>query len=176
MSNVARVFQNPAEGMITFRGDLASRTVKKAIRSVAGVAMPPAGEIRGEWGRGVGWMSPDEVMVLVPYADVGSATARLNATLSGTHVLVADVSDARVCFRVEGGQAAAVLARLCPVDFHPDSFGVGTLRRTRLAQVATAVWRHDTGFDVICFRSVADYVQGVLVNAEQSVLRGALGS
>jgi hypothetical protein len=43
----------------------------------------------------------------------------------------------------------------------PDSFAVGDFRRSRMAQVAAAFWRHDSGFDVICFRSVADYAYGV---------------
>jgi len=77
------------------------------------------------------------------------------------------VSDARSLFRIDGPQAAQVLARLCPVDLHKDSFGVGDMRRTRLAQVAAAFWRDDMGFEVVCFRSVGDYAHGVLQNAAQ---------
>ena len=39
----------------------------------------------------------------------------------------------------------------------------GEVRRTRLAQVADAFWLEDAeNAQIICFRSVADYVFGVL--------------
>ena len=46
------------------------------------------------------------------------------------------------------------------------AFPVGTLRRTRLAQVPAAIWFEDeeTAF-VVAFRSVADYVFALLSNA-----------
>ncbi|MEN8917520.1 MAG: sarcosine oxidase subunit gamma family protein, partial [Octadecabacter sp.] len=85
--------------------------------------------------------------------------------LAKSHFLAVDVSDARAVFTVSGDGARDVLARLCPVDLHPDSFGLGQVRRTRMAQIAAAFWMHDDGFDVVCFRSVADYAQGVLTRA-----------
>jgi sarcosine oxidase subunit gamma len=45
----------------------------------------------------------------------------------------------------------------------PSSFAVGTMRRTRMAQVAAAFWMRDARtIDVICFRSVSEYVFGIL--------------
>jgi sarcosine oxidase subunit gamma len=50
------------------------------------------------------------------------------------------------------------MAKLAPVDLHPDSFAVGQMRRSRMGQVAAAFWRTDAGFQIICFRSVAEYM------------------
>ena len=70
------------------------------------------------------------------------------------------LSDARAVFRVEGAKADQVLAKLSPVDFA--TLGATELRRTRAAQVAAAFWRDGDGFTVVCFRSVAGYVMGLL--------------
>lgn len=170
MSDFATVTRAAPRGMITFRGDITSSAVKTAVKAATGVAIPKAGKVAGDAGGGVLWMSPDEVLLMVRYGDVQGTITQLNRDLEKSHILVADVSDARAVFRVEGIHAAQVLARLCPVDFHPDSFGIATMRRTRLAQVAAAVWRDGTGFDVVCFRSVADYADAILRRAAMSVV------
>jgi len=84
----------------------------------------------------------------------------IDQALAGQHYLAVDVSDARAVFDI-AGQGAQVLAKLSPIDF--DKLGPTELRRTRAAQVAVAIWA--TGADsyrLICFRSVADYVMGLL--------------
>lgn len=174
MFDLAVVERAPLRGMITLRGDLASSKMKKAIKQVCEQDVPVSGQILGDGATGIAWMSPDEVLILVPYGDVAARLAAIDKALAGQHYLAADVSDARAVFTVTGLDAREVLARVCPVDLHADSFGIGQFRRTRLAQVAAAFWRHDTGFDVICFRSVADYVDGVLRNAAGAAKVGAL--
>jgi sarcosine oxidase subunit gamma len=48
----------------------------------------------------------------------------------------------------------------------PGRFEPGELRRTRMAQVPAAVWMADAQtIRVICFRSVAGYVSGLLEDA-----------
>ena len=61
-----------------------------------------------------------------------------------------------------------VLARLTPADRHPDSFKAGQVRRTRLSQVAGAIWMTEDGAQVLAFRSVAGYVHDLLTNAAAS--------
>ena len=51
-----------------------------------------------------------------------------------------------------------------PVDFA--EFEAGDFRRSRLSQVAAAVWKTQNGdFELVCFRSVAQYVFDVLTTA-----------
>ena len=61
-----------------------------------------------------------------------------------------------------------VLAKLSPADMRISALPVGRVRRTRLAQVPAAFWfTDDSEAVVICFRSVADYVFGLLSTAAQ---------
>lgn len=154
------------QGMITLRGDLAAPGIKNAATGVAGVDFPGVRQFAGVGPRGIGWMSPDELLILLPYAEAATAVQTMGASLQGDHHLVADVSDARALFRIEGPRAREVLAKLCPVDFAPDAFGPGDLRRTRAAQAAVAIWMRDDGtFELVCFRSVARYVFDLLSDA-----------
>ena len=103
-------------------------------------------------------MAPDEVLIVLPREGVSEALATLGTSLGGAHHLVADVSDMRAVFRVEGGIAAReAVAKLAPVDLAPGVFEPGEVRRTRLAQIAAAIWMEDGGITLVCFRSVARY-------------------
>jgi sarcosine oxidase subunit gamma len=153
-------------GMVTVRGDLGSAKMKKAVKSIAGVDVPDVRGASFEGEIGVLWMSPDELLVLVPYTNATAATEKLAKALKGTHHLVVNVSDARAVIRLSGPEWREVLARLTPADLHPDAFGPGELRRTRLAQTAAAFWvSGDEEVTVVCFRSVAKYVFDLLSNA-----------
>lgn len=151
-------------GMITLRATLASPVVVKALTGI-GLAVPAQRRILRDKGRAVGWMSPDELLILLPYAEVAGAIESLSKALQGEHHLVSDVSDARAIFRIEGEKAADVLAKLCPVDLA--RMEQGELRRTRAAQVACAFWAEEGGFTLISFRSVAGYVMGLLTHSAQ---------
>ena len=149
-------------GMITLRAK-GLKSLEKAIKAVTGTKLPAQRRIEVNGDRACGWMSPDEYLLILPYAEVGDALASLAKSLAGEHHLAVDVSDARAVFRVEGEKAAEVLSRLAPVDF--DKLEPGELRHSRTAQVAAAMWQQDQGFTVVCFRSVARYVFDLLANA-----------
>ena len=155
-------------GMITLRGDLAAPAMAKALDKALGLTVPGIRRVQPAKGVSKGqaaWMSPDELLLILPYGQVSSVCASLSASLKAVHHLVADVSDARALITVSGQDAHVreVLAKLAPVDLHPAQFGPGDFRRTRLAQVAGAFWMPEAGqINVICFRSVAQYVFDLL--------------
>jgi sarcosine oxidase subunit gamma len=158
-----RVADAGLRGMITVRGDLAAAALKDAATGVAGVDFPAQGEANCVEDHGICWMSPDEILVLCPYAQVPEALARMREALAGSHHLIADVSDARALITVSGAGCREAIAKLTPADVSPAAFAKGRLRRTRLAQVPAAFWmRDDSTFEVICFRSVARYVFDLL--------------
>ena len=131
--------------------------------AASGTAMPGQRQALFSETGGLIWMSPDELLLLCPYNDVAATVQTLTRVLAKSHTHVANVSDARAMFTVSGPAAREVLAKLCPVDFAPDAFAPGQIRRTRMAQVPAAIWQDgDDSFRVICFRSVADYVFGAL--------------
>lgn len=146
-------------GMITLRAKDA-KALDKAIKAAVGTKVPGQRKIEIAGDNACGWMSPDEYLLILPYADVAKALAALAKALAGEHHLAVDVSDARAVFRIEGDKAADVLRKLSPVDF--DTLEPGELRRTRAAQVAAAMWHQDGGYTLVSFRSVAGYVMGLL--------------
>jgi sarcosine oxidase subunit gamma len=154
-------------GMVTLK-------IADAAPALAALGLPVPGVRRvvraGD--RAALWMAPDEVLILAP--DAGAAMAAMAPALAGAHHLMADVTDARAMFRITGPRARETLAKLCPVDLHPDAFRPGDVRRTRAAQVAAAIWAEgDEDFRLVAFRSVADYVAGLLaVSADPA---GAVG-
>ncbi|MGR3802247.1 sarcosine oxidase subunit gamma [Marinibacterium profundimaris] len=160
---IALIRAEPPCGMITLRGGPDAAKGLATAGKRLGVKMPgPLGaELKDD--RGLLWMSPDEVLMLCPAEDVPDHLDALRGALKGHHAMAVDTSDMRVRFSVSGAHAREVLAKLCPLDLAPDRFGPGHVRRTRLGQVAAAIWmRGDGAFEVICFRSVGQYVLDLL--------------
>ena len=166
---IAKVEECGLQGMITLRGDLSAAALKKAAAAASGgSAIPASLKVNGGLGGGVAWMSPDEALILCSHEEAQSRTEALAKALAKTHALAVNVSDARAVFRVSGGSAREVLAKLCPLDLSPDSFGPGDFRRTRMAQNAAALWMEEDGsIGIICFRSTAQYVFDLLSVAAQ---------
>lgn len=163
---IALVEEIGLQGMITLRGDLSNRVLKTAATDAAGTKMPGANSASFNGENGLCWMSPDELLILCPYAEVNGRLTTLTGRLGDTHALAVNVSDARVQFRVHGSSAREVMAKLSPADLSADAFQPGMFRRTRMAQVPAAFWMDDDQtFRIICFRSVATYVFGLLKSA-----------
>ena len=167
-AGIATISEMGAVGMITLRGDLASKPLQKAAVAAAGVELPAQGTCLTKGRGGMAWMSPDELLIMCAYADAQATLAELQGKLSKLHALAVNVSDARALFEVRGPRAREVMAKLAPVDLAPAAFTVGMFRRTRIAQVPAAFWMpEDDVFRVVCFRSVAQYVFDVLSVAAQ---------
>ncbi len=160
------VSQSGPRGMISVRCDLGGSKLAAAMSKLAGVDIPEPGGINLKGPNGLAWMSPDELLVLGSYENAVTDAETLRKALHGTHHLVANVSDARAVFRLEGALVREVLAKLTPADVSPAGFGPGQIRRSRLAQVAGAFWMPDaTTAEVVCFRSVGVYMLELLTNA-----------
>lgn len=163
----AEVSEAGLQGMISLRGDLADAGLAVAVKAAMGCEMPQARGVVSKGAQTVAWMSPDELLLLVPYADAPATVAKLEKKLAKAHALVADVSDARALFRVRGEKADQVLMKLCPVDFA--RLPEGEMRRTRAAQVAAALWRSaPQEVSVLVMRSVAAYAMGILEHSARS--------
>jgi sarcosine oxidase subunit gamma len=158
-------------GMVSLRGDHAA--LAAAVGKVTATGLPEVNRVVIAGDRGVVWMSPDELLLLLPHSAAGQAVADLTAALAGLHHLAVDVSDARAVIRLEGAGAREVLGKLAPVDLSPVAFGPGQVRRSRLGQIAAAFWcEAEDRWTVVCFRSVGDYAFKLLA---QSAADGAVG-
>lgn len=160
------VTESGLQGMVTLKADLSDSPVAAAVKSVCAADMPEARKITTGKGMQVAWMAPDEVLILCPHEKAGTLAAELGKALQGVHHLAVNVSDARAVFTVGGppGVLKDSLSKLTPADMA--ALGPGEMRRTRLAQVAAAIWFEEPGTArVICFRSVAKYVFDLLATA-----------
>ncbi|SFR42054.1 sarcosine oxidase subunit gamma [Yoonia tamlensis] len=156
-------------GMITLRADLSDSKVKSICTSLTGAAFPSSGQANCDDAKGLCWMSPDEVLILVPYDTVADALEQIAKALKNKHHLAENVSDARALITVEGTFAREVIAKLAPVDLHPDAFQPGDFRRSHIGQVAAAFWMRDQDtIAVICFRSVAEYAFDLLATSAKA--------
>jgi sarcosine oxidase subunit gamma len=171
-----RVEEAGLRGMVTLRADLGEAKVRKAVKAAVGVGVPDTRRAALSAGRGALWMSPDELLLVLPHGEAGAAAAALSRALDGVHHLAVEVSDARAVFRLTGDLAdlREVLARLTPADVSPGGFGEGEVRRTRVGQVAAAFWIEEGGITLVAFRSVARYVFDLLSNAAASGRVGIL--
>ena len=147
-------------GMISLRCDFAEKALPALIKSITGTKLPAQRKIEINGDTAIGWMSHDELLVILPYKDVAKALDIIGKKLEKLHHLAVDVSDARAVFRIDGPKATEVLMKLAPVDFA--ALSPQELRRTRVAQVAAAFWKDGDGYTLVSFRSVAGYVMGLL--------------
>ncbi len=158
-----KITQAGPTGMITLRGDLSDQGLQELCTGLTGTGFPD--RLGAETGDDTGlfWMSPDELLLLLPQDRVAEALRRIAEALEGQHHLAADVSGARALFTVEGAWVRELLAKLTPADLHPASLATGQIRRSHLGQVAAAFWLPREGVArIICFRSVADYMRELL--------------
>ncbi len=165
---IAEIVALDPVGMISIRGDLTAGYLKKPLKKITKVDMPDMRSINLTLGKGIAWMSPDELLLICPYTDVATNLEALHKAIGSNHALAVNVSDARAVFRLTGKHIREVLAKLAPVDTSPGAFAPGTIRRTRLAQVPAAFWMvDDDTAELVCFRSVAQYVFDLLKIAAQ---------
>jgi len=164
---IAQVREIGLQGMITLRGDLGNTALKKAAAAATGQDMPGQRKANVKDDSGIAWMSPDELLILVPYDAVDARLEALGKALAKQHHMAVNVSDARAVFELSGGPVVReVIAKLCPVDMAVGTFGPGDFRRTRMAQVPAAFWMPDeNSVRIVCFRSVAQYVFDLLKGA-----------
>ncbi|MBL4627380.1 MAG: sarcosine oxidase subunit gamma [Roseicyclus sp.] len=159
---IVRVSEGGLRGMVSLKADLNAAT-GKAVKAVTGQALP---EVRGisEGDMSVAWMAPDEVLILCDHGAADGVVAGLAGKLGAAHHLAVNVSDARVLFTLRGAAVKDILGKLTPADL--SALAPGEMRRTRVAQVAAAIWLSDAQTaHVICFRSVAQYMFDLLSNA-----------
>lgn len=163
---IAKIEELGLVGMITLRGDFSSDAFISAVEAVSGCDMPDVRKVTQGGGNRLAWMSPDELLLITEYTKVSAQVSEIEGKMSGDHFLAVNVSDARAVYRISGHLAREVVAKVAPVDM--SDFAVGDFRRTRFAQVPAAFWISGAdSIDVVCFRSVAQYMFDLLSVAAQ---------
>ncbi|MEM7056488.1 MAG: sarcosine oxidase subunit gamma family protein [Pseudomonadota bacterium] len=158
-------------GQMTLRGDIGGADIAALISELTGSAVPSTLGVVANGDTRVVWMSPDELLVIMPRDSVASAIARAGEVLGETHHMALDVSDARALIRLSGAQVGEVLAKGVPCDVSERAFPPGTARRTHLAGLAVGIWRvSGDQWEIVCFRSFAHHLMAWL---EQAAVPGS---
>ena len=86
-------------------------------------------------------LSPGQWMLIDPAGDQDFA-AKIAGKVKGIGY-VSDQGDARVCFRVSGDSARALMSRGCRLDLHESVAGAGFCAQTTMAQVGVLIHQVD---------------------------------
>jgi sarcosine oxidase subunit gamma len=106
------------------------------------------------------WLGPRSWLLLAtgmrPSPWPAYATSRDAINAAGGALF--DVGASRVAFSVHGPLATTVLAKSCPLDFHPRAFATGQCAQSLLGQVNALFCKIDDtpAFTVMVARSLAD--------------------
>jgi len=151
-------------GMIDLRGLASDRKFMAAAKEILGADLPKKPRASVSWGDiKMLWLSVDQWLILCPRARAGELAASLRAGLAGVHALVVDVSDMRAIIRAEGEGVREVLLKGSSLDLLDDSYGPGTVRRMRFAEIAALLHVvEDNVIDIYVFRSYANYAWAFL--------------
>lgn len=131
--------------------------VSKALKAAIGAALPAPNRATGKADARVVWSGLGQAMVLGPaVAPAGAA--------------VTDQTDAWACLALEGPDAAAVLARLTPLDLRDSQFKRGHAARSLLGHMNCLFLRSGVArYEMLVFRSMAQTAVHELSRAMQSV-------
>lgn len=147
-------------GLLVLRGNGASTEFRGAVSTTLGLE-PVVEPLTTARRRDVSmlWLGPDEWLVVTPDRRVERIERTLRDALDGQHAALTDVSHSRTILTLSGPEARAVLAKGCPLDFHPRVFGPGRCAQSRLAKCQMLI--HQTSaapaFEIYVHRSFAQY-------------------
>ena len=147
-------------GLLVLRGDAARSGFRSAVSAALGLE-PVVEPLTATRKRDVSilWLGPDEWLVVTPDRRIERIEHALRDALDGQYAAVTDVSHSRTILALSGPAARAVLAKGCPLDFHPRVFGPGRCAQSRLAKCQVLI--HQTSaepaFELYVHRSFAPY-------------------
>ena len=124
------------------QGDPARASFADAVTRAFGVALPVASNMTA---RGAGstafWLGPASWFIVArtqtPAIDFNAARDALNAAGGALF----DVSSSRVAFSLAGEHASTVLAKACPLDFHPHVFPDGGCAQSLFGHIGALFYR-----------------------------------
>jgi sarcosine oxidase subunit gamma len=153
-------------GMVTIKGNLSDNKMREIIQSISGTQCPQIGKISDGKKMSVGWMSTDEYAIFSESSDAIKLVDRIGSKLKKFDHLCLNMSDSRRCFHLKGKGWREVISKGTPANLSPKAFGKGVLRRTRIANVAVAIWSfNETEAFIISMTSVSDFILEWLNNA-----------
>ena len=155
-------------GQIDLRGDPADASFIDAVRQVLGLGLPTTANTASTNGdRAALWLSPDQWLILVPFATRAQTIDELKRALAGRHVSITDVRANRTILELSGSKAREVLAKGCGLDLHPRAFKAGQCAQTVVARSQAVIWQTDETptYRVLVRPSFAAYLTDFFIDA-----------
>jgi sarcosine oxidase subunit gamma len=155
--------------MLNIRGNAADEGFVQAVQQATGLALPLVANTAtlAESGQLL-WLGPDEWVLKLPLSGADykhpspaeAMEATLRSALAGKHVSLVPVGHGFTTLTVQGAGAAALLARGCPLDFHPRAFAAGAVAQSHVAKTGATIVCLEAGthFELTVRRSFADYL------------------
>lgn len=120
-----------------------------AIGKAFGLELPEAGRVATAADKAALWLQPGCWLIAAPAEQRGELPGTLAQALKGIAAVV-DQSHGRSVIEISGGEARAVLARLCRLDLHERVFASGHSAATLVGHVSCLIHRVDG--TTPCFR------------------------
>jgi sarcosine oxidase subunit gamma len=155
-------------GQIDLRGDPADSSFLAEVRQVLGLDLPTnANTVAVSGDRAALWLSPDEWLIVVPFATRAQTIDDLKRALAGKHVSITDVSSNRTILELSGSKSREVLAKGCGLDLHPRAFKAGQCAQTVVARSQAVIWQMDETptYRVLVRPSFAAYLTDFFIDA-----------
>tara|TARA_R110002020_G_scaffold157241_2_gene339806 strand:- start:4128 stop:4667 length:540 start_codon:yes stop_codon:yes gene_type:complete len=132
--------------------------VSDTLQSAHGITLPSIGGATGNGSVQAIWFGQGQYLLTGPAPDGLDGIAA-----------VTDQTDAWATVRLDGHEAAEVLARLVPVDMRPAMFPDGTSVRTLLGHMTVSITREGEGYRIMAFRSMAVTLVHEIAGAMEAV-------
>ena len=117
--------------------------LKTAMKSAYGTEFPAPGSVvtsKDGKTKFLG-MNLDQAFVIFDHADADAATIVGKRLKDRAYVTLQ--SDNWVGVRISGNRSRDALERICPIDLHPDVFGIGQVARTVMEHLGVIILRED---------------------------------
>lgn len=147
-------------GHINLRGKVSNPEFVAAVTSVLGQGLPVDANTMTIENHRVFWLGPDEWLIVTANEDFADLLVQLRQALVQQHAAATDVSGGNIVLRLAGQGARDILAKGCTLDFHAETFPVGTCAQSGLAKANVLIGLVDEQptYEIVVRRSFADYL------------------
>ena len=144
-----------------------SLRIDPALGERAGLNLPtePNSYIRGDDGREILWLGPDEWVVVGRPRTAPSIVAELEQRLPGVHCSVLDLSSNRATLELRGSARLELLSKGCSIDLRPTVWTPGKCSQTLLARTQVVLQERLGDTRVYVRPSFADYLVDWFIDA-----------
>lgn len=170
--------EHPFADIANLRGQPDDATFTGAVKAAVGVALPLVpNTTTTDNDRIACWLGPDEWLLYSADSQPqggGTIARQLEQTLAGQFFATTDQSSAYSILHLLGPKAGAVLAKGCPLDLHPRSFGPGQCAQSHYFGASVLLRPLDDtghGWEIIVRRSFADATARILLDAMEEYLQ-----